>query len=185
MSRTRIGPNHQIKIPTHVFARLHLAVGDVLEVETRAGKLLLVPKNTSQRTKSADMTEREQKLLARAHRKMRRIRQDPVSSRGLTPEEADMAARAGLIAADERWWWTEDWQQGEREAEGDVRAGRTKAFESVKELINDLRGRRTLSSLNGSGATSQRFLSRSSGGWRNNLISWYATLDTPACASGG
>ena len=36
------------------------------------------------------------------------------------------------------YWWTEEWQKGERAAERDVRAGRVKTFSSVEELIRDL-----------------------------------------------
>ncbi len=34
-----------------------------------------------------------------------------------------MAAKVGLIDPDQRWWWTEEWQQGEREAEEDIAKG--------------------------------------------------------------
>ena len=35
-------------------------------------------------------------------------------------------------------FWTEAWQEGEREAEEDLRAGRVKRFETLKDLIADL-----------------------------------------------
>ena len=80
-------------------------------------------------------------LLARAEEKIKRIRQDLASARGLTEEEADAAAKVGLIARDQRWWWTEEWQRGEREVERDLRAGRTKVFRSAEQLIEELRRR--------------------------------------------
>ena len=35
-------------------------------------------------------------------------------------------------------FWTRKWQEGEREADEDIKAGRVKAFDSVEELISDL-----------------------------------------------
>ena len=43
-----------------------------------------------------------------------------------------------LIDKDQTWFWTEEWQAAEREAEDDLRAGRVKAFETLDELIADL-----------------------------------------------
>lgn len=35
-----------------------------------------------------------------------------------------------LIDPDQAWFWTEEWQKGEREADADIAAGRTTYFES-------------------------------------------------------
>ncbi|MBN1139294.1 MAG: AbrB/MazE/SpoVT family DNA-binding domain-containing protein, partial [Anaerolineae bacterium] len=43
-----------------------------------------------------------------------------------------------LIDKDQTWFWTEEWQAVEREAEDDLRAGRLKAFDTLDELIADL-----------------------------------------------
>jgi AbrB family looped-hinge helix DNA binding protein len=43
-----------------------------------------------------------------------------------------------LIDKDQTWFWTQDWQAAEREAEDDLRTGRVKAFETLDELIADL-----------------------------------------------
>ena len=141
MSTTRIGLKHQVTIPKDAFERLHLEVGDVLEAEVSQGKLVLIPKKLMEKAPVPRLTAREQRLLAQAQEKIRRIRQDLSSARGLTVAEADVAIKAGLIARDQRWWWTEDWQKGEREVEQDLRAGRTRGFESARELFEDLRSR--------------------------------------------
>jgi len=43
-----------------------------------------------------------------------------------------------LIDASQAWFWTEEWQKGEREADEDIKAGRVKRFATVDELIADL-----------------------------------------------
>ena len=45
---------------------------------------------------------------------------------------------AKLVDPAQAYFWTKEWQAGEREAEEDLRKGRVKAFKSVKELIKDL-----------------------------------------------
>lgn len=42
------------------------------------------------------------------------------------------------IDRSQAYFWTERWQQGEHEAEEDLRAGRFKQFASMDELIKDL-----------------------------------------------
>jgi len=43
-----------------------------------------------------------------------------------------------LIDKNQTYFWTKRWQQGEREADEDIKAGRVKTFDSVDELIKDL-----------------------------------------------
>jgi len=46
-----------------------------------------------------------------------------------------------LIDADQAWFWTPEWQKGEREVDEDLRAGRTlgpfKSVEELKKLVGD------------------------------------------------
>lgn len=44
-----------------------------------------------------------------------------------------------LIPADQQWFWTEEWQKGEREAQAEIDAGRVKAFDSMNDFLEDLR----------------------------------------------
>ena len=46
---------------------------------------------------------------------------------------------AKLVDPAQAYFWTKEWQAGEREAEKDIRTGRVKAFKNVKELIKDLK----------------------------------------------
>lgn len=141
MSTTRIGPKHQVTIPKDAFEKLHLAVGDLLEAEIAQGKLVLVPKRLAEKAPAASLTVKEQEHLRQARMKINRIRRDLASARGLTAAEAAVAAKAGLIDPGQRWWWTEDWQKGERAAQRDIRAGRVREFESAEQLFKDLRSR--------------------------------------------
>ncbi len=141
MSIAQIVPKHQVTITKDVFEKLHLEVGDILDTEIQGGKLILVPKKLMEKAPVPKLSPKEQKLLARARQKIGRIRQDLASAQGLTQKEADTAARVGVIAWDQRWWWTEEWQRGEREAEQNLQVGRSKSFESAGQLIEDLRSR--------------------------------------------
>ena len=48
--------------------------------------------------------------------------------------------RAITIPADQAWFWTERWQQLEREAQADIDAGRVRTFENVDDALDALRG---------------------------------------------
>jgi len=45
---------------------------------------------------------------------------------------------AKLVDPSQAYFWTKEWQVGEREADEDLRKGRLKKFKSVKELMKDL-----------------------------------------------
>ncbi|MTT32218.1 AbrB/MazE/SpoVT family DNA-binding domain-containing protein [Terrilactibacillus sp. BCM23-1] len=40
------------------------------------------------------------------------------------------------IPANQRWFWSDEWQKEEREAEEDIKAGRVKSFDNIDEAIN-------------------------------------------------
>ena len=85
-----------------------------------------------------NLSPAKHKILIRARAKIERIQRDLLHSKGLTREEARVAARAGLIDPGQMYWWTQEWQKGERAAARDVRAGRTKTFSTVEELVREL-----------------------------------------------
>ena len=47
--------------------------------------------------------------------------------------------RKSLVDASQAYFWTEQWQRGEHEAQDDIRRGRVKRFSSAKALIADLK----------------------------------------------
>jgi antitoxin MazE len=44
-----------------------------------------------------------------------------------------------LIPNDQLWFWTREWQQRERQADEDIAYGRVKGFDSVDDLIKELK----------------------------------------------
>ena len=56
-------------------------------------------------------------MLAVAQKKIQAINEDIAHSKGLSPAEAEVAAKTGLIDAEQKYWWLEEWPKGEREAE--------------------------------------------------------------------
>lgn len=43
---------------------------------------------------------------------------------------------AGLTESSQAYFWTEKWQQGEKQAETDIREDRVQSFETVEDLVN-------------------------------------------------
>ena len=43
-----------------------------------------------------------------------------------------------LVDKSQAYFWTKKWQEAEREADEDIKAGRVRAFDSAEELIKDL-----------------------------------------------
>lgn len=43
-----------------------------------------------------------------------------------------------LIDKNQAYFWTKKWQEGEKEADEDIKAGSVKVFDSAEELIKDL-----------------------------------------------
>jgi bifunctional DNA-binding transcriptional regulator/antitoxin component of YhaV-PrlF toxin-antitoxin module len=53
-------------------------------------------------------------------------------------EERAVLMPKRLVDKSQAYFWTRKCQEGEREAEEDIKAGRVKTFDSVEELISDL-----------------------------------------------
>ena len=43
-----------------------------------------------------------------------------------------------IVDKNQAYFWTKKWQEEEREADEDIKAGRVKVFDSVEELFRDL-----------------------------------------------
>ena len=139
MPLVKIGPKHQITIPKIIFDDFELKVGDMLEIMAHEGRISIFPKQLSEKLPVSKFSDKEQLLLESAKQKISVIKKDMKNSQGLTKSEVEVAAKAGLIDPEQKWWWTEAWQKGEREAEEDIQAGRVSGpFKSADELLKDL-----------------------------------------------
>lgn len=112
---TRMNRTHDVMIPA-----------DIFHVLADAGRILLNPKRQAEKVDATELTPEEKHTLAKARKKIERIRKEIIRLRTLTPEEARVAAKAGLIAEDQMWWWLEEQEKGKRKAESKSRAGRKK-----------------------------------------------------------
>jgi antitoxin MazE len=45
------------------------------------------------------------------------------------------------VPRDQAWFWTEEWQEKEKEADQDLKAGRFREFNSLDDLLSDLHGK--------------------------------------------
>jgi len=43
-----------------------------------------------------------------------------------------------MCSIEQSWFWTAEWQAGEREADADIDAGRVRRFKTIDELIESL-----------------------------------------------
>ena len=43
-----------------------------------------------------------------------------------------------VVPKDQAWFWSREWQQDEKQADKDITNGKTKKFNSVQELFDDL-----------------------------------------------
>ena len=142
MSAVRIGPKHQVTIPQPVRQALHLSAGDFLDAAAEGGRIVLTPLQVSAKAPAPRLSAPEQKALLRARTKIDHIKKDLVRATGLTRNEAAVAVKARLIKSDQQYWWTEEWQKGERAAETDRRAGRVLGtFDSVEAMKGALKPR--------------------------------------------
>ena len=142
MAAVRIGPKHQVTVPQAVFKHLRLSAGDFVEAASEGGRIVLTPLRLAAKAPAARLTPSEQKALLRARAKIEQIRKDLPRSRGLTRQEVAVAARAGLIEPEQQYWWTEEWQKGERAAESDRRGRRVLGtFDSVAAMKEALKQR--------------------------------------------
>ncbi len=139
MTIVKIRAKHQITLPKPIVEALRLEVGDRLELVTRNGNGTLVLKRVAEKAAKPKLSAKDLQTLKSAKRKIAAIQKDLPTAKGLTRAEVDVAAKAGLIDPDQRWWWTEEWQAGERGAERDIAEGRTETFGSVEAFINSLR----------------------------------------------
>jgi len=77
-------------------------------------------------------------LPAEVRRRMHAAEGDVFVAEVRGPDEIVLRKKS-LVDASQAYFWTDEWQRGEREAHEDIKHGRTKRFRSAKALIADLK----------------------------------------------
>ncbi len=54
-------------------------------------------------------------------------------------DEKAVLAPKRLVDKSQAYFWTNKWQEGEKEADRDIEAGRVKVFDNVDELLKELK----------------------------------------------
>jgi len=127
--RVNITGEGHIPLEAEVLARVSMRAGDEVEIEPVTRGVLLI--------KSRSLAQEEARL-AQVRRKMVQIRDNLAAAEGLTLDEILLAAQYDLIDPEQGYWWSEEWQAGEREVEQERETGQVAAFESVDALLAEL-----------------------------------------------
>jgi len=77
-------------------------------------------------------------LPAEVRRRVRAAEGDVFLAEVRDPDEIVLRKKS-LVDASQAYFWTDEWQRGEREAQEDIQRGRVKRFRSAKALIADLK----------------------------------------------
>ena len=112
-----------------------MEVGDFIEAKAEDEKIVLVPKKLVTKSDVTPLDKGEQRILKVAKGKIEKIKQDLAHSKGLTDGEIEVAVKVGLIEKDQAWWWTEEWQKGERQAQKEIAEGKlTGPFSTLEQF---------------------------------------------------
>lgn len=140
MSVVKIRVRRQVTIPRKIFDQLHLEVGDFVEAKSEDRKIVMIPKKLVAKSEVTSLSKKEQKALLKAKAKIEQINKDLARAKGLNKEEMGVAVKVGLISPDQAWWWTEEWQKGERSAEKEIKEGTLRGpFKTLDEFKTSLR----------------------------------------------
>jgi mRNA-degrading endonuclease YafQ of YafQ-DinJ toxin-antitoxin module len=102
---------------------------------------VVTPQRLTANPKIPKLTKQEQATLKKAQKKIYAINTTPLNSRGLTKAEIEVAAKVGIIDKDQAWYWTEEWQKGEREAKREIANGDTIGpFDNAEDAIAGSQG---------------------------------------------
>ncbi|MGH7599848.1 MAG: AbrB/MazE/SpoVT family DNA-binding domain-containing protein [bacterium] len=150
MPKTKVSADQNVKIPKSILSKYRLKEGDIFTIRIVSGSIILTPEKLKNGKKlqkkrngysNRNHSRREQLLLESAKKKIAAINRNLRTARGLTEAETKAAAQVGLIDPDQRWWWTEEWQKGERKAQRDIETGRvSKVYDDVGEALRALKG---------------------------------------------
>jgi len=130
IQKQRFGDIKAKELHIRIPADVHKYLNELAQKEKKSISLIV----TELLQQALENRDSRSKKLEIIRRKIEAIQQGLSQAVGLTQEEAEIAAEVGLIAEDQKWWWTEVWQKGEREAEEDIKAGRVSPPMTVEEM---------------------------------------------------
>jgi hypothetical protein len=61
-----------------------------------------------------------------------------ISRSGISRSYLGVEMPKKLVDKNQAYFWTKKWQEGEKEAAEDIKAGRVKTFDSIDKFIKDL-----------------------------------------------
>ena len=142
MSVVKVRPRRQVTIPKEIFNQFHLEVGDFIEAKAEDEKIILVPKKLVTKTHVIPLNKDEQRILKMTRAKIEKIKEDLAHSKGLSEEEIAVAIKVGLIDKEQAWWWTEEWQKGERAAQKEIAEDKIVGWNQKDERVPGYLGRK-------------------------------------------
>jgi AbrB family looped-hinge helix DNA binding protein len=86
----------------------------------------------------ARVRQKGQVTLPSAVREAAHIKEGTVVEVSVTAEGAVLLRPKLLVDAADAWYWTPEWQAGEREVDEDIAAGRVETFDNADDFIADL-----------------------------------------------
>ena len=107
---------YQVTLPASLSKKFGIAEGDYVVMEETAEGILVKPVTVTTRVPAERLTPKEQRLLERAKAKIDQINDDLASAKGLTKDEAKVAAGAD---AKDRPVGQDDFDRGSRGQEAD------------------------------------------------------------------
>jgi len=138
LPNVKVKTKGQVVIPKQYRDALGIDDGDMVKVELVSGKLIYTPLQITTAPPAVKLNLKEQQALSRAQGKIETIQTDTVNSKGLTKDEADVAVKVGLIAEDQKYWWLEEWQRGEREVDRNYEKGDYVEHDNPEEFLKSL-----------------------------------------------
>ncbi len=72
-------------------------------------------------------------------RRRMRVTEGDVFLVDVRDDQAIVLRKKSLVDASQAYFWTDEWQRGEREAQDDIRRGRVKRIRSAKALVANLK----------------------------------------------
>ena len=140
MPFAKISSQRQVTIPKTVFDELQLSPGDLIEWQAENGKATVIPQHVMATANVPKLSKAEATALKTAQKKIKAINTNLLKSKGLIKAEIAVAVKIGIIDKDQTWFWTEEWQKNMREAERDVKNGKTLGpFDNIKDALAALK----------------------------------------------